>query len=77
MLLVWLQFVLTIALIILGIVTIFNTKLFTWLQLLLGVTIVDMGINNHFIYKRPYITGLYLIIGIAIIASFVFKTIGV
>lgn len=75
--LVWIQFVLTIALIILGIVTIFKSDLFKWFQLLLGVTITDMGINNHFVYKRPFITPLYIVIGTLIIISFILKILGV
>jgi len=74
---IWIQFVLTIALIILGVITIFKTDLFKWFQLLLGITITDMGLNNYLVYKRPFVTPLYLVIGIAIILSFILKILGV
>ncbi len=77
MILVWFQLILTIALVVLGIVTLFNHGLFIWLQLLLGITIIDMGMNNYLIYKRPYVTIFYVIVGLLIIISFILKVIGV
>lgn len=77
MLFIWFQFILTIALIIFGIITIFKSNLFIWFQLLLGVTLVDMGINNQLIYKRPHVTYAYIGIGLVILVLFVLKVVGI
>lgn len=74
---VYLQLFLTITLLILGTITLFQKDLFIWFQLLLGITIFDMGINNGLIYKRKYATVLYLVVGLAIIVLFVLRLLGV
>ena len=74
---VWIQFLLTIALVILGIVTIFQPELLLWFQLLLGITLLDMGLNNLLFYKRKYVTLLYVAVGVIIIVLFILKLVGV
>ncbi len=67
------QFILTISLIVLGIITVFNNDLLYVFELVLGITLIDMGINNYLIYKRNSLTILYLIIGLG---SFVLAIMG-
>ena len=75
-LLIILQFILTIALIIFGIITIFKTTLLYIFEILLGITLLVMGINNHLIFKRKNLTILYLIIGLGSIILAVIKLLG-
>ncbi len=73
MLLLWPQFILTIAVIVLAIVTLFMPSLFKYLGLLLGITLIDMGINNAFIYKRQHVTLVYLGVGLVILVIFILQ----
>ncbi len=75
--LVYLQFFLTIAIVVMGIITIFQRSFFPWFQLTLGITLLLMGINNRFTYRRKYFTLIYSIIGIGIIVFFILGQIGV
>ena len=73
---IYIQLILTAALIIFGIVALFKRELFIWFQLLLGITILDMGINNQLFYKRKNITFLYIGIAIAILVLFFLRLLG-
>ena len=61
------QFILTISLLVLGILSLIYKDLYFYFKLLLGITIIDMGINNQLIYKRLYATYVYLGVGAIII----------
>ena len=47
--LIVIQFILTISVIILGIVTIINPKLIYIFEIVLGITLLIMGLNNYLI----------------------------
>ena len=70
------QFILTISVIILGIVTIINPKLIYIFEIVLGITLLIMGLNNYLIYKRKNLTLLYAIIGLGSIILAILKLIG-
>ena len=70
------QFLLTVTLIILGIVTIIKNEFLYIFELILGITLIIMGINNHIIYKRKNLTILYFIIGIGSFILAILKMIG-
>ena len=74
--LIILQFILTIGLIIFGIVTIFNTDLLYIFEIFLGATLLVMGLNNFLIYKRKYLTILYIIVGLGSIILAILKLLG-
>lgn len=74
--LIAIQFILTIAVIIIGIISLINKSLIPIFQLTCGLTIIDMGINNKLIYKRPYLTGIYIAIGIFFIILSILKGFG-
>ena len=74
--LIILQFVLTIGLIIFGIVTIFKTDLLYIFEIFLGATLLVMGLNNFLIYKRKYLTILYIIVGLGSIILAILKLLG-
>ena len=61
------QFILTISLLVLGILSLIYKDLYFYFKLLLGITIIDMGINNQLIYKRLYATYVYLGVGVIIL----------
>lgn len=61
------QFILTILLVVLGILSFIYKDLFFYFKLLIGITIIDMGINNQLIYKRLYATYVYLGVGVVIL----------
>ena len=54
------QFILTISLLVLGILSLIYKDLYFYFKILLGITIIDMGINNKLIYKRLNATYVYL-----------------
>ena len=74
--LIAIQFILTISVIILGIVTIINPKLIYIFEIVLGITLLIMGLNNYLIYKRKNLTLLYAIIGLGSIILAILKLIG-
>ena len=74
--LIILQFILTIGLIIFGIVTIFKTDLLYIFEIFLGATLLVMGLNNFLIYKRKYLTILYIIVGLGSIMLAILKLLG-
>ena len=61
------QFILTILLLVLGILSFIYKDLFFYFKLLLAITIIDMGINNQLIYKRLYATYVYLGVGVILL----------
>ena len=75
--LIIIQLILTIAVMIFAVVTIFVHDLLIWFELLLAITLIDMGINNHFIYRRKYFTAIYLVIGLALVYFFIKGQLGV
>ncbi len=66
------QFILTISLLVLGILSLIYKDLYFYFKLLLGITIIDMGINNKLIYKRLNATYVYLGVGVIIILFAIF-----
>ena len=74
--LIAIQFILTISVIILGIVTIINPKIIYIFEIVLGITLLIMGLNNYLIYKRKNLTLLYAIIGLGAIILAILKLIG-
>ena len=74
--LIVIQFILTISVMILGIVTIINPKLIYIFEIVLGITLLIMGLNNYLIYKRKNLTLLYAIIGLGSIILAILKLIG-
>ena len=75
--LIYLQFFLTIIIIVAAVMTIFHRELFPALQLMLGITLVVMGINNRFTYRRKYFTLIYCIIGIGLMVLFILARLGI
>ena len=70
------QLILTIALIILGIITIFKPTLLRTFEIVLGITLIDIGFNNQMIFKRKNLTVLYYIIGIGSLIIGIFQILG-
>lgn len=65
--LLYLQVFLTLVMIVLGIITLFNYKMLCWFQLFLGLTLLDIALNNALFYKRNGGTIFYVLIGIVLI----------
>ncbi len=74
--LIIIQLILTIAVIVFGIITLFKNELVYIFELILGITLIDMGINNHLIYKRNKLTILYFLIGLGATIIAILKIIG-
>ncbi len=75
-LMIIIQLILTIALIILGIITIFKPTLLRTFEIVLGITLIDIGFNNQMIFKRKNLTVLYYIIGIGSLIIGIFQILG-
>ena len=67
-----LQIALAIFLIAFGVASIFERDLFIISQILIGILMFVIGFNNHRIYKRKYMTPIYIGLGIVIICSALF-----
>ncbi len=75
-LMIIIQLILTIALIVLGIITIFKPTLLRTFEIVLGITLIDIGFNNQMIFKRKNLTVLYYIIGIGSLIIGIFQILG-
>lgn len=67
-----LQIALAIFLIAFGVASLFERDLFIISQILIGLLMFVIGFNNHRIYKRKYMTPIYIGLGIVIICSALF-----
>ncbi len=67
-----LQVTLAIFLVAFGIASFFERELFIISQILIGLLMFVIGYNNHRIYKRKYMTPIYIGLGIVIICSALF-----
>ncbi len=67
-----LQIALAIFLIAFGVASLFERDLFIISQILIGILMFVIGFNNHRIYKRKYMTPIYIGLGIVIICSALF-----
>lgn len=67
-----LQVTLAIFLVAFGIASFFERELFIISQILIGLLMFVIGYNNHRIYKRKYMTPVYIGLGIVIICSALF-----
>lgn len=75
-LMIIIQLILTIALIVLGIITIFKPTMLRTFEFVLGITLIDIGFNNQLIFKRKNLTVLYYIIGIGSLIIGIFQILG-
>lgn len=64
-----LQIALAIFLVSFGVASLFAAELFIICQVLIGLLMFIIAYNNQKIYKRKYMTPIYLGLGIIIIAS--------
>ena len=78
-LLVIIQFLLTIACLVLGIIYLAgNNKLYLdVLEITAGADLILMGISNYIIYKKTKVTILYVLVGIIMIMTVVLNKLGV
>ena len=67
-----LQITLAIFLVAFGVASLFERELFIISQILIGLLMFIIGYNNHKIYKRKYMTYVYIGLGIIIICSTLF-----
>ena len=67
-----LQISLAIFLVAFGVASLFERELFIISQILIGILMFVIVFNNHKIYKRKYMTPIYLGLGIVIICSALF-----
>jgi len=69
------QLLLVIILVIFLILSIFWNHLFLVAEILSGITLVVMGFNNQRIYKRKYLTAIYMAFGGLIFLSAIWSII--
>ena len=67
-----LQITLAIFLISFGVASFYCKELYLICQIIIGLLMFVIAYNNHKIYKRKYMTAVYLGLGIVIIASSLF-----
>lgn len=72
------QFIITIACLIIGILCIFvNKKFFDVLQIVLATDLIVIGINNYTVYKKKNLTIMYLLFGIIMLIIGILSMLGV
>lgn len=78
-LLVIIQFLLTVACLVLGIIYLAgNNRLYLdVLEITAGADLILMGISNYIIYKKTKVTILYVLVGIIMIMTVVLNKLGV
>jgi len=67
-----LQITLSIYVVSFAIMSIFEKELFVISEILIGLLMFVIAYNNHKLYKRKYMTAVYIGFGIIIIASTLF-----
>lgn len=68
------QIVLSLLLLIFGVITMFfNSDFMPVVYILLSLVLFIMAWNNYKIYKRKYITVIYLLFGIVTLISFILE----
>lgn len=67
-----LQIALAIFLVSFGVASLFCKELYLICQIIIGLLMFVIAYNNQTIYKRKYMTAIYLGLGIVIIASSLF-----
>ena len=75
--LVDIQVLLTMLVIILFIVCLFNRKYLIWVELSLSLALFCMAYNNFKIYRRKFATVLYLLVALVLLVLFVLRIFGV
>ena len=71
------QAILTIVLIVVAIISIFNHSLLWLLEILMGLDLFIMGYNNHRVYRRMGATPLYLAVGAIMVVIGILTVLGV
>lgn len=66
------QVILGIYIITFGVASLYVNELFLICEILVSLTLFVIAYNNHKVYKRKYMTFVYLGLGIVIIAASVF-----
>ncbi len=72
----YLQAILTIVMLILGVITLFKGTFLPWFELSLGITLLDIALNNALFYKRNGGTILYVIIGLLLVCMSIIAIVG-
>ena len=67
-----LQIALAIFALTFGVISMFERELFIICEILIGLSMFVIAFNNQRIYKRKYMSAIYLGLGIVIIASSLF-----
>ncbi len=67
-----LQIALSIFLLSFGVASLFSKELYMVCQIIIGVLMFVIAYNNQTVYKRKYMTYIYLGLGIVIIATSLF-----
>ena len=76
--LVIIQFIITIACIVVGLIYLFASKnLLIVLEILVGLDLIIMGINNYLLHENKLSMIFYILFGIAMFVTVVFTALGV
>ena len=77
--LVIIQFILTVACLVLGVMCLFsdNRLIIDSLEITAGIDLLLMGLNNYLIYKNKKGTIIYTVVGIIMIMTVVLSKLGV
>lgn len=68
-----LQIVLSIYVVTFGVAGLYVSELFKICQILIGGLMFAIAYNNHRVYKRKYMTAIYLGLGLVIIVAVLFS----
>ncbi len=68
-----LQLIISVSVVIIGIISIFVSEFILGLQILLFLTMLIMSYNNEKIFKRKYLTIIYLIFSVVLLISVIME----
>ena len=74
---VTLQFVFTIIVVMMGIISLFFDNIFPYFEIVMALDLFIMAFNNYRIYKKPYLTIVYIVFCVFLIISSVLSFVGV
>lgn len=72
-----LQIILTISVVVLAIISLFNHSLFSILEIVIGFDMFVMAYNNHWVYRREKVTPFYLGVGGVLLLIGILSLLGV
>ena len=67
------QFILIFWVLVFSIITLIEQSFFMGMEILISLTLFVMAYNNHKVFKRKYLTLIYIVVALILLASLFIK----